>query len=150
MAGNVTYSFLNVAAVISGPGGTIQLGAGAGSSKEGISISFVEDTDAMTIGADGSGMHSLRASKAAVITATFLKTSPTNSKLTTMFNFQRSSSANAGQNVLTISDPVRGDMYTCAQVAFVKHPDNRWSEDGNMLEWRFNAVTVEPLLGAGA
>lgn len=151
MAGsNVTYSFLNVSAVIAGPGGSIQLGAGAAAAKEGIKLSFVEDTDKMDIGADGRGMHSLRASKAGTVSVMLLKTSPVNNQLTTMFNLQRSSSALHGINVITVTDPVRGDLYVASQVAFVKFPDNAYSEDGNMLEWRFNAVTIEPVLGAGA
>lgn len=151
MAGqNSTYSFLNVSAVLAGPGGVIQLGAGSGASKEGISISFVDDTDKMDIGSDGSGMHSLRASKGGTLSVRLLKTSPTNNLLTTMFNFQRASAALHGTNVVTITDNVRGDLYVASQVAFAKHPDNTYSEDGNMLEWRFNAIRIEPVLGAGA
>ena len=150
MAGaNVTYSFLNVAATLSGPGGVVNIGAGSAATKEGISISFMEDTDKMDIGADGRGMHSLRANKGGTISVTLLKTSPTNNSLTTMFNFQRESSALFGINVITITDPIRGDLYVCEQVAFTKHPDNRYSEDGNMLEWRFNAIRMTPVLGAG-
>ena len=52
--------------------------------------------------------------------------------------------------MITITDPVRGDLYVATQVAFTKFPDNHYSEDGNMLEWRFNAVKIEPVLGAGA
>ncbi len=52
------YSFANVAAAIVGPGGSITLGNGAGPSEEGITISYTEDKNTMTIGADGSGMHS--------------------------------------------------------------------------------------------
>lgn len=150
MAGNVTYSFLNVSAVLAGPGGSIQLGAGSAAAKEGIKLSFVEDTDKMDIGSDGRGMHSLRANKGGTISVTLLKTSPTNNLLTTMFNLQRASSATHGINVLTITDPVRGDLYVCSQVAFIKFPDNAYSEDGNMLDWRFNAITMEPVLGPGA
>lgn len=148
-AQNVTYSFLNVSATIAGPGGAISLGNGAGTAKEGISLSFVDDTDKMDIGSDGAGMHSLRASKGGTVSVRLLKTSPTNNALTTMFNLQRSSAALHGINTLTISDNVRGDLYVCTQVAFTKHPDNSYSEDGNMLEWRFNAIRIEAALGAG-
>lgn len=151
MAGaNVTYSFLNVSATIAGPGGAFQLGAGAGTSKEGISITFTEDVDKMDIGSDGRGMHSLRASKGGVVTVTLLKTSPINQQLTTMFNLQRASAATHGINVITVSDTARGDLYVCSQCAFIKFPDNRYSEDGNFLEWRWNAIVVEPVLGGGA
>lgn len=147
---NVTYSFLNVSAVLVGPGGTIQLGAGAAAAKEGIKIMFSTDTNKKDVGADGRGMHSLRADKSGQYEVSLLKTSPTNQLLTTMFNLQRSSSALHGINVLTVTDPVRGDLYVGSQVAFVKFPDNAYSEDGNMLVWRFDAITIEPVLGAGA
>ena len=54
-----TYSFLDVTAAIQGPGGSINLAAGAGSAEEGITIEAMEDKNIMTIGADGAGMHSL-------------------------------------------------------------------------------------------
>ena len=39
---------------------------------------MVDDKSAMTIGADGQGMHSLSGSRAATVTCRFLKTSPVN------------------------------------------------------------------------
>ena len=47
-----TYSFLNVAASITGPGGSFQMGSGAGSAEEGIEITH-SDKNVQTIGADG-------------------------------------------------------------------------------------------------
>ena len=74
----MVYSFEDVQATITGPGGTISLGAGAGNAQEGISVEFIDDKDNMLMGADGSGVHSLRASNAARILVRLLKTSPVN------------------------------------------------------------------------
>src|SRR5690348_11425020 len=95
-----TYSFLNVQASIVGPGGSFNLGDGAGVTEEGITIERQDDKDAMTIGADGIGMHSLRASKAGTVTVRLLKTSPQNAKLMAMYDLQTLSSTLHGQNVI--------------------------------------------------
>ena len=48
-----TYSFLDIVVSMTGPGGVINLGSGAGNTKEGIKIEAAEDIDHMDIGADG-------------------------------------------------------------------------------------------------
>jgi Protein of unknown function (DUF3277) len=145
----VVYSFEDVQATLSGFGGTISLGAGAGNAQEGITIDFIDDKDAMLIGADGSAVHSLRASTAARITVRLLKTSPVNNQLSTMYNSQIGSSLNWGQNVLTVSNPVTGDDYPCTDVAFQKFPSITWAQDANVNEWVFNAGYADPILGVG-
>jgi hypothetical protein len=144
-----SYSFLSVSARISGPGGSIAIGNTAGSSDEGIKTSFEDDKNTTTTGADGSIMQSLHASQTGEIVVTLLKTSPVNQLLEKMFNFQRNSAANWGQNVIRVHDSVRGDVVTGRQMAFTKFPDNAWAKDGNTLEWRFKGV-VNEILGAGA
>jgi hypothetical protein len=145
----MVYSFEDVVATISGPGGSIALGAGSGNAKEGISIEFVDDKNMMLIGADGSGAHSLRATKAARINVRLLKTSPTNALLNTMYNLQSSSSLFWGQNAVTVSNPATGDAYPCTGVAFRKFPSVTWAEDVNMNEWSFDAINADPILGVG-
>lgn len=88
----MVYSFEDVQATITGPGGTISLGAGAGNAQEGISVEFVDDKDNMLMGADGSGVHSLRASNAARLLVRLLKTSPVNAALSQMYRYQKQSS----------------------------------------------------------
>jgi hypothetical protein len=143
-----TYSFLDVAATLSGPGGSISLGAGSANSEEGISIEFDEETGTMQKGADGSVVHSLHAVKSGRGTVRLLKTSPVNSLLSSLYNFQRTSSLFYGKNVLVVSNPVTGDVYTCQQVAFAKHPANAWSKDSNVIEWDFNIGVIDPVLGS--
>jgi len=143
-----TYSFLDVAATLTGPGGSVSLGAGAAAAEEGISIEFDEDTGSMQKGADGAIVHSLHAIKSGRGVVRILKTSPTNSQLSSIYNYQRSSSLFWGKNVLIVSNPVTGDVYTCQQVAFAKHPANEWAKDSRFLEWDFNIGIIDPVLGS--
>jgi hypothetical protein len=143
-----TYSFLDVNATITGPGGSFQLGSGAGASEEGIDIDMLEEKDGMVVGADGSIMHSLRASDAGTITVRLLKTSPTNAKLNQLYNTQKASAALWGQNVLVVSDTQRGDVTTGTELAFSKQAPVRYAKDGNVMEWKFQG-RVEEILGVG-
>lgn len=141
------YSFLNVQATLVGPGGSINLGNGAGTSEEGISIDPNGDKNTMTIGADGSGMHSLHADKSHTVTVRILKTSPTNAQLQAMYDLQASSAALWGQNVITVTDISSGDSTDVISVAFKKKPAIRYGKDGQMLEWAFDAIQGDTLLG---
>lgn len=144
-----TYSFLNILASITGPGGSFNLGTGAGNADEGISIEQSEDFDGQLIGADGSGMHSLHADRSGKVMVRLLKTSPQNALLSAMANFQRASAANHGQNTLTIVDNIRGDLITCEQVAFANIPAVNYAKDGGIMEWHFNAIRISVGLGGG-
>jgi hypothetical protein len=145
----MVYSFEDVQATLQGPGGSVSLGAGAGNAQEGISFEFLDDKDAMLIGADGSVVHSLRASKAARATVRLLKTSPVNAMLSQMYNTQIQSSALWAQNTLTVSNAVTGDDFPCSEVAFQKFPKVDWGQDANFNEWMFNVGKADPMLGAG-
>lgn len=142
-----TYSFLDVHAAIAGPGGGFSLNNGA--AEEGISVAFNEDKNTMLTGADGQTMHSLKATKSGRISVRLLKTSPVNAQLTALYNFQSGSSSTWGQNTMTVVDVARGDIYTCQNVAFKKHPDNVYGKEGNMLVWDFDVGVMDPLLGTG-
>lgn len=143
-----TYSFLAVSATIAGPGGAIAIGSGSGAAEEGITVEMIEEKDDMKVGADGSIMHSLRASSAARLTLRLLKTSPVNAQLSNLYNFQRLSAANWGQNQLVVSDVNRGDVVSMNQAAFARQPTVVWSKDGTINEWLFlGAINV--VLGAG-
>ena len=107
-----TYSFMDVVATLSGPTGSIDLGYGAGTAPEGITIEFLEDKDKMDVGSDGSIMHSLRASNAGKITARLLKTSPTNNLLSVMYNETKSLPSLWGQNIISVRDIYQGDTNT--------------------------------------
>lgn len=145
----LTYSFLDVAASLVGPGAVISLGSGAGVADEGIEIDANGDIDTMQVGADGSGMHTLHADRSGRISVRLLKTSPTNALLSAMYAFQTSNSASHGQNTLVLNDTQRGDVITCRQVAFAKAPPLSYGKEAGVMEWTFNAVQIDRTL-AGA
>ena len=144
-----TYSFLSVHASLVGPGAGFSIGSGSGASEEGITITPNAEMDSMTIGADGSPMHSLVANKAGRVTIRLLKTSPTNALLSAAQALQKAAPANHGQNTLTITNVDSGDVITCQQVAFAKDPDLTYAKEGGIVEWEFNAGIIDRGLGAG-
>lgn len=137
------YSFMDVVANLTGPGGSIDLGYGAAVAEEGIIIAQVEDRNSMKIGADGEGMHTLRAGKSGTITVNLLKTSPTAKKLQNMFNLQSLSAEAWGQNIFTMSHTVSGDKWVARSVAFQKVPDTSYAKDGDILKWTFQAIKID-------
>lgn len=145
----MVYSFLNVSAALIGPGGSLNLGAGSANAEEGITIEAAEDKNVMTIGADGQGQHSLIASDAGTVTIRLLKTSPLNQQLMIMYQLQTSTSALWGINVLTITDSARGDITVCQNLAFKKKPTINYAKEGGMMEWTFDSLKIDSILGAG-
>lgn len=144
-----TYSFKDVNAAISGPGGSLNLGSGAGNSEEGISIVPVGDKNVMQIGADGQGQHSLVAGEASNVTVNLLKTSPVNALLMQMYNYQTSSSVLHGRNTIVVSDLGRGDFISLEQVAFKKAPDINYVIEAGINAWTFDAIVTNRNLGIG-
>jgi hypothetical protein len=142
-----TYSFLNVQATIVGPGGNFNIGQGAGIAEEGITIERGGDKGTMTIGADGTGMHSLHADKSGTLTVRLLKTSPTNAKLMAMYDLQTTDSRLYGNNVITVTDTGSNDSTGCRGVAFKKAPTLVYAKEGQMMEWAFNCVAIDSVLG---
>lgn len=143
-----TYSFLNVAASIVGPGGNFSLGYGAATAKEGITVTMLEPKGKSDTGADGALMQTLRPSKLGRITVRLLKTSPVNAQLMNMYNLQSNASGLWGNNTIRVSDIARGDTFTMTQASFEKMPDVTYAEDGNTNEWSFTG-NVEGNLGIG-
>lgn len=145
----MVYSFLNVSALIAGPGLVANLGAGAAAAEEGITIAPVGDKNEMTIGADGKGQHSLIASDACLVTIRLLRTSPMNALLMAAYDFQSASSALWGQNIITVTDSGRGDLSLIQAAAFKKKPDLNYADKAGMIEWTFDAIQANSVLGAG-
>lgn len=142
-----TYSFKDVSASINGPTGSANLGYGGAIAEEGITIAPIGDKDTMHVGADGTPMHSLHADKSGTVTVRCLKTSPTNAILQTMYDAQQVSSSLWGQNVIVVRQNVSGDITTCTSVAFKKKSDVVYAKEANMVEWPFNAGTIDTVLG---
>lgn len=142
-----TYSFLDFSASIVGVGGAFDLGCGSANSEEGVTVTMVEAKNTMTVGADGEVMHSLHAGKAGTITVTLLKTSPTNAKLSAMYNAQSLSSATWGNNVIVLRNSASNDVCVARTVAFQKIPDWKNAKDGGTVAWVFDAGKIDQLLG---
>jgi len=142
-----TYSFLDVTASIAGPSGSFNLGYGEAVADEGIVTAMAGDKNTMTVGADGEGMHSLHADKSGQVTLRYLKTAPVNAKLMAMYDAQTLSSSLHGQNLITIRNTASGDTTTARQCAFKKKPDLRYAKDGDIVEWVFDSVKIDTILG---
>lgn len=142
-----TYSFLDVQATLVGAGAVIDLGAGAGASEEGITTAMSGDKNTMTIGADGEGMHSLHADKSGTVTLRYLKTSPVNAKLMALYDAQTLSSALHGQNVIVIRNSQSGEITSCRSCAFKKRPDITNAKEGGTIEWVFDVIKIDTILG---
>ena len=144
-----TYSFLDVQFTLQGPGGSFSLGGGnAGNAEEGITIRMLEDKNTMMIGADGSAMHNLHASKAAQFEVALLKTSPANNQLSQLYNVQSTQSTIWGQNVAVLTNIATGDSATCQQCAFKKLPDSVNGKDGRHNVWLFDAGQADQNLAS--
>lgn len=144
----MVYSFLNVVATFAGPGGILNLAAGAAVAEEGITIEAATDKNVMTIGSDGKGQHSLIADDSGTVTIRLLKTSPLNAALALMYDLQSASSSVWGQNVLTIVDTARLDANVCQSVAFKKKPTITYAKEAGMMEWTFDSININSVLGA--
>ena len=144
-----TYSFQDIMASITGPNGTVTLGAGSASSDGGISIVMVEDKSTMTIGADGAVMHSLHAGKGANVTVRLLKTSPTNQLLSQMYALDTSGSGVYGFNTISVRDLQLNDVVVCQQCAFAKFADITYAKEGGEMVWTFHAGITDFILGSG-
>lgn len=145
----MVYSFLNVSATVVGPGGVLNLANGAAAAEEGITIEATEDKNIMTIGADGKGQHSLVASNACTLTVRLLKTSPLNQALMIMYDLQSGSSALWGLNVFTIIDSARNDYTVIQSAAFKKKPTITYAKEAGMMEWAFDGISANSILGSG-
>ncbi len=145
---NNSYCFADVKCSLTGPGGSVELGE-QGVADEGIDFAFTGDKNTMTTGASGDGMHSLHAGQPGSVTVRLLKTSPLNAILSAMFASQTASSANHGQNTITLNDAQRGDNWVAVQCAFRKHPDGKWAKEGNIQEWIFDSTRITPKFGSG-
>ncbi len=108
---------------------------------------MIENKNTVTIGADGEGTHSLHAGKGGTVTVNLLKTSPTNRKLSAMYNAQAQSSATWGNNIILIRNTASGDTFAARGCAFQKHPDFNNAKDGALVPWVFDCIKVDPLLG---
>ncbi|WP_427183529.1 phage structural protein [Bordetella bronchialis] len=142
-----TYSFIDNQATLVGPTGVVEMGYGAATAEEGITIASAADKNTMTVGADGEFMHSLHADKSGLITVRLLKTSPTNQTLMIQYNAQTLNSVLHGKNVITVRNSASGDIIVARGVAFKRAPDLTFAKEGGLVEWQFDAGKIDRILG---
>ncbi|AJY12278.1 DUF3277 family protein [Burkholderia dolosa] len=142
-----TYSFQDVAATIVGPGGAFSLGYGEATAEEGITIARAGDKNTMTVGSDGEGMHSLHADKSGQVTLRYLKTAPINAKLMALYDAQSLDSRLWGKNLIEVRQTAAGDVTTARSCAFKKAPDLKYAKDGDIVEWQFDCIKIDNILG---
>jgi hypothetical protein len=144
-----TYSLKDVHVTVAGPTGSVILGGGLGGVAEGgIKIEPANDKNIMTVGADGSVMHSLVAGEASTVTITLLKTAVANTILMAMYNVQTQTGLLHGKNTIAIND-FRGDAIANLSAAFKKRPTFTYDKEGGTMEWTFDAALTVPVLGTG-
>ncbi|AJK46292.1 phage protein [Burkholderia plantarii] len=142
-----TYSFQDVTATLVGPGGAFSLGYGEANATEGISISRAASSNTMSIGADGEGMHSLSANKSGQVKLHYLKTAPINAKLMALYDAQQLDSSQWGKNLIEVGQSAAGDLYSARGCAFSKVPDMTYKADTDIVEWVFDAIKIDGILG---
>lgn len=142
-----TYAFQNITATLSGSGVSVNLGYGAAVSGEGITVAPTGDRNTMSIGADGSAMHSLHADRSGTVTVRLQKTSPANAILQTAMNYQMNNPAAHGSNTIVIRDHVTGDQISASSVAFKGPPTITYAVEGGGNEWTFHAGFIDQVLG---
>ncbi|WP_199093513.1 phage protein, partial [Bosea sp. ASV33] len=125
------------------------IGNGAGAAEEGISITQVDDIGTLTVGADGSFMHSLHSGRAGTVTLRLLKTSPTNALLNDAMNAERQSGATYGDGTIVLRNPARGDVISCAGCGWRKVPDLNNGKVGGTVEWTWNSGRIDQKIGTG-
>ena len=144
----ITYSFKDIDATLVSPSANISLGYGSGVAEGGITIEMASDRNTMTIGTDGQGMHSLHVDRSGHVTIRLLQTSPYNSVLQDLYDSQTQQGASAwGQNTITIRNVQSQDITTATQCAFKRKPTITYQKDGTMLEWQFDSVAIDSVLG---
>lgn len=142
----MAYSFMDINAAIEGPGGAFSL-SGSGNSEEGITIEPTGDKNTMTVGADGTVMHSLKADKSGTVTINLLRISPANAQLQLMYNLQTASARLHGKNTIVIVNQASGDTITCRECAFAKAISNNFAAEGGTIAWVFHAGKIDGVLG---
>lgn len=142
-----TYSFTSVTATLTGAAGFVDLGAGVGLAKEGITITMAGSRNTMTIGADGEVMHSLKADKSGTVTVRLLNTSSANAALQALYDAQALSSSVWGNNVITIRNKDNDETTVCRDVAFQGQPERTYAEEGAIVEWVFDCGKIDTVTG---
>lgn len=142
-----TYAFQNITASLVGPGVAIDLGMGSSAAEEGISVTMSAPRNEKTMGADGNGMHSLKADKSGTVTVRLLETSSRNALLQAAFNVQQNAPEYWGANVITIRNRGNNETTVCRGCAFQGQPEIKYGAVAGIKEWVFDCLKIDTVTG---
>lgn len=132
-----SYSFLDVTATITGPGGAFSIKIGA--APEGITWAPSDDMNEMVVGSDGTIQHSLKESgNTGQLTLTLLKVSHVNQQLRALFESQRSTASTWGMNTITWHDRASNEDLEVTEAAFTNVPNFAVAQTGGTVTWTFD------------
>ena len=101
----------------------------------------------MTIGADGEGMHSLKADKSGTVIVRLLATSDRNALLQSMYDAQALAASSWGANVIVIRNKGNSETTVCRGCAFQRQPDRTYGVEGGTVEWVFDCIKIDTITG---
>ncbi|WP_080414249.1 phage protein [Burkholderia ubonensis] len=87
------------------------------------------------------------ADKSGQVTLRYLKTAPINAKLMALYDAQSLDSRLWGKNLIEVGQSAAGDLHTARSCAFKKVPHIKYAKDGDYLEWVFDAIKIDGILG---
>jgi hypothetical protein len=64
-----------------------------------------------------------------------------------MYDAQTIASQLHGQNVITVTNSKSGDVTVGRECAFKKKPDLNYRKDGDIVEWVWDAIKIDTILG---
>jgi len=139
---NSTYSFSDVAMVISHPavGQYVASGVGLGS----ITTTMTTDRTTHDVSADGSVMVSKIKGRNGSHAIAVQQTSELNRWLLRLYNYLESAPTNQWAKItIIIRAPEMGDLITSTGVSFQKLPDRPYQAQGQQVTWNLLAADVQ-------
>lgn len=130
MATSTAYSFLNVSATVDG-----QIVQGLWEGDDAIIVTMSSDAGTGLVGADGSGIFSVSASRAATISIKVQHTSPTHRLLTEKFKRQQALGGRSSAFTFSFIDSVSGEGGTADRCYVVTAPADSKGVNATVREW---------------
>lgn len=144
----IAYSFVDVSATFSCPGGIVRLGNGAAVADEGISVEKAEDYNTMIVGTEGDILQCRHSGTHGTIRIRLLKHSESNGQLMNIMKSLKGSEWGIGN--FSVRNRSNGDSVSAAEVAFTGPPALVFGKIAGMLEWLLHAGHIDPVLFEGS
>lgn len=130
MATSTAYSFLNVSATVDG-----QIVQGLWEGDDAIIVTMASDAGTGLVGADGSGIFSISASRAATISIKVQHTSPTHRLLTEKHKRQQALGGRSSAFTFSFIDSVSGEGGVASQCFVQTAPADSKGVNAVVREW---------------